>query len=105
MHHPWVSGRTVAANNLLQSPGQIGARRKELRSPVKAVQGGGKGGRLEGSFFSLLLILLFFFNLFNANKLLFTVAALKKEEKEAKLTTSKCNDDVGAGGLVRKNSL
>lgn len=34
LNHPWVTGRTVAANNMLPSPSMIGERRKELRSPV-----------------------------------------------------------------------
>lgn len=32
--HPWVAGRSVAANNYLTSPSMIGERRKELRSPM-----------------------------------------------------------------------
>jgi serine/threonine protein kinase len=34
LNHPWVTGRSVVANNYLTSPGIIGERRKELRSPM-----------------------------------------------------------------------
>jgi len=34
LNHPWVTGRSVAANNYLTSPGMINERRKELRSPM-----------------------------------------------------------------------
>ena len=36
LNHPWVSGKTVQANNYLQSPCVLGERRKELRSPLPA---------------------------------------------------------------------
>eukprot|EP00597_Dinobryon_sp_UTEXLB2267_P008431 CAMPEP_0170082784 /NCGR_PEP_ID=MMETSP0019_2-20121128/18264_1 /TAXON_ID=98059 /ORGANISM="Dinobryon sp., Strain UTEXLB2267" /LENGTH=384 /DNA_ID=CAMNT_0010297785 /DNA_START=552 /DNA_END=1706 /DNA_ORIENTATION=- len=34
LNHPWVSGKTVQPNSYLESPCVLGARRKELRSPL-----------------------------------------------------------------------
>ena len=34
LKHPWVSGKTVQPNNYLESPCLLGARRKEMRSPL-----------------------------------------------------------------------